>query len=82
MIDADLGGGMPGGDQDPLLEFGLTPEELEVWYGLARVAGQMLALPVQHPMERQETSTEFHALQQRLLARAGIRAQQGYVPPT
>jgi hypothetical protein len=69
-------------DPDPLLTFGLTAEELEVWDDLARVAGKMLALPVQHPMERSETATEFHALQQRLLARAGIRAQRGWQPPT
>ena len=66
---------------DPLLAFGLTPAELDVWYDLARVAGKMLALPVQHPMEQAETATEFHALQHRLLARAGVRAQRGWRPP-
>ncbi|NKX55790.1 hypothetical protein [Arthrobacter mobilis] len=65
--------------QDPLLEFGLTQAELQLWYDLARIAGRMLELPVQHPMERQKTATEFHALQNRLLARPGMRAQQG--PP-
>jgi hypothetical protein len=69
-------------EQDPLLDFGLTPEELRVWYDLAAVAGRMLALPVQHGMERGETATEFHALQQRVLSRPGIRAQKGWVPPT
>lgn len=72
----------PPGERDPLLDFGLTEEELRVWYDLAAVAGLMLALPLQHPMERQETATEFHVLQQRLLARAGIRAQKGYVAPS
>jgi hypothetical protein len=67
---------------DPLLAFGLTPAELEVWYDPARVAGKMLALPVQHPMEHHETATEFHALQNRLMARAGMRAQRGWRPPT
>jgi hypothetical protein len=71
----------PDGGADPLLAFGLTPEELEVWYDLARVAGKMLALPVQHPMEQAETATEFHVLQHRLLARAGVRAQRGWQPP-
>ena len=52
-----------------------------MWDDLAAVAGRMLALPVQHPMERQETATEFHALQLRLLSRPGIRAQKGFVPP-
>lgn len=69
-------------DVDPLLTFGLTPAELEVWYDLARVADKMLALPVQHPMEQHETATEFHALQNRLMARAGMRAQRGWRPPT
>ena len=68
-------------DQDPLLELGLTPDELRVWYDLAAVAGRMLALPVQHQMEREETATEFHALQSRLLARVGVRSQRGFVPP-
>jgi hypothetical protein len=53
-----------------------------VWYERAAVAGRMLALPVQHAMERHETASEFHALQQRLLARAGIRAQKGCTPHT
>lgn len=60
---------------DPLLEFGLTPDELQLWYDIANIAGRMLELPVQHPMERQETATEIHALQTRLLARPGMRAQ-------
>jgi hypothetical protein len=68
-------------EPDPLLAFGLTADELDVWGDLARVAGKMLALPVQHPMEQAETATEFHALQNRLLARAGIRAQRGWRPP-
>ncbi|HSK25741.1 MAG TPA: hypothetical protein VK894_02390 [Jiangellales bacterium] len=68
-------------DRDPLLDHGITEEELRLWYDLADLAGRMLALPVQHPMERQETATEIHALQLRLLARAGIRAQRGFVPP-
>jgi hypothetical protein len=71
---------MPNG-QDPLLDFGLTEEELELWYDLAKVAGRFLDLPVQHPMQRQETATEIHALQNRLMARPGIRAQRGWTPP-
>ena len=67
--------------QDPLLDFGLTPAELQLWYDLAKVAGRMMELPVQHPMERQETATEFHVLQNRLLARPGIRAQQRNAAP-
>ncbi len=69
-------------ERDPLLDFGLTPDELSVWYDLAAVAGRMLALPVQHQMEQWETATEFHRLQQRLMSRPGMRAQKGYVPPT
>lgn len=68
-------------EQDPLLKLGLTPDELRVWYDLAAVAGRMLKLPVQHPMERAETATEFHALQLRLLARVGMRSQKGFVAP-
>ena len=72
---------MSASGRDPLLDFGLTREELRVWHDLAAVAGRMLNLPVQHPMEQSETATQFHALQQRLMSRPGIRAQRGFVPP-
>lgn len=58
-----------------LRELGMTDGEIDVWFALANVAGRMLALPVLHPMEQRETATELHALQNRLLARPGLRAQ-------
>ena len=52
----------------------MTPEELELWEELGSLAGRMLGLPVLHPMEQQELATDFHRIQLRLLARAGLRA--------
>jgi len=69
------GGKIMGDARDALRAYGMTEAELEIWFELAAVAGKMLRLPVQHPMEQQETATEFHALQNRLLARPGMRAQ-------
>lgn len=67
--------------QDPLqeqrkklLKFGLTSQEVDLWFALAEVAGQMLQLPVLHPTEREEAAHDFHKLQNRILARAGLRA--------
>jgi hypothetical protein len=60
---------------DGLRALGMTEEELGVWTALAEVAGRMLALPQIHPMERTETVSEIHVLQNRLLARPGLRAQ-------
>jgi hypothetical protein len=68
-------------DDDPLLELGMTREEVELWYDIANVAGRMRRLPEQHPMERGEMVTEFHAIQNRLLARVGVRSQRGFRPP-
>lgn len=63
-----------------LLAFGMTEEEVELWFALADVAGRTLDLPVLHPMERQESASDFHRLQTRLLARPGMRAQGWPVP--
>jgi hypothetical protein len=63
-----------GNADQPLLEYGMTEEEVKAWNALARVAGAMLALPVLHPMEQQEVASDFHRLQLRLLARPGLRA--------
>lgn len=59
--------------ENPLLAYGMMQDELEIWNALAGIAGKFLQLPELHPMERHEVSHEFHALQNRLLARVGLR---------
>jgi hypothetical protein len=61
--------------REALRRFGMTDTEIGIWFALADVAGRMLQLPVLHPTERQETAADFHHIQDRLLARAGMRAQ-------
>ena len=61
-------------DRERLTAHGMTEDELDVWYALADVAGRMLRLPILHPMEQEETAHDFHKLQNRLLARPGLRA--------
>ena len=70
MSDVDPG----GGGRERLARFGMTPEEIEAWEALGHVAGRLLALPVLHPNERQETVIDVPPLQSRLLARPGLRA--------
>lgn len=67
--------------REALLRFGMTEAEVDLWYDLARFAGGMLALPEQHQMERAEVCTEIHVLQNRLLARPGMRAQASAMEP-
>lgn len=57
-----------------LMDVGLTEQEVRAFYHLADSAKLMLALPTIHPMEREETCHDFHKLQSRLMARAGLRA--------
>ena len=61
-------------DRERLIAYGMTEDELDIWYALADVAGRMLQLPTLHPMEQHETAHDFHKLQDRLLARPGLRA--------
>lgn len=61
-------------EQRSLADLGMTDDELAIWRALGTVAGQMLNLPVLHPMEQHETTHDFHKLQSRLLARPGLRA--------
>jgi hypothetical protein len=60
--------------RDALAELGMTQDELDLWELVGAAAGRMLALPLLHPMEQQETATDFHRIQLRLLARPGLRA--------
>ncbi|GEM85183.1 hypothetical protein [Meiothermus hypogaeus] len=57
-----------------LLDYGMTPEEVEIWLALGKVAGTLLKLPTLHPNEQEETVRDIHNLQNRLLARVGLRA--------
>jgi hypothetical protein len=56
-----------------LSDYGMTDEEIDLWYALGALAGRFLNLPILHPNERSETVVEFHVLQNRLLARPGLR---------
>lgn len=60
---------------------GLTLEEIDAFNHLARSANRILALPELHPMERQEVCHEIHVVQNRLLARPGLRALGWPVKP-
>lgn len=62
------------GSRESLAEYGMTDEEIGLWYDLAALAGRFLQLPTLHPNERAEAVVEFHRLQNRLLARPGLRA--------
>jgi hypothetical protein len=57
-----------------LAEYGMTADEIELWFALGRLAGRFLQLPVLHPSERSETVIDIHSIQNRLLARPGLRA--------
>jgi hypothetical protein len=63
----------PGG-RERLASYGMTEDEIGLWYDLAALAGRFLQLPMLHPSERNEAVVEFHQLQNRLLARPGLRA--------
>jgi hypothetical protein len=52
----------------------MTDQEIGLWYDLGALAGRFLGLPPLHPNERTETVVEIHKLQNRLLARPGLRA--------
>ncbi len=57
-----------------LSEYGMTDEEIGLWTDLGAVAGRFLRLPTLHPHWLPEAVIELHALQNRLLARPGLRA--------
>ena len=57
-----------------LTEYGMTDDEIGLWFALADLAGRFLQLPVLHPSERSETAIEIHRIQNILLARPGLRA--------
>lgn len=61
-------------ERESLARLGMTAAEIDVWLGLAEVAGRMVQLPTLHPMEQHETAHDFHELQLRLLAGPGFRA--------
>jgi hypothetical protein len=61
-------------EKESLVKLGMTAAEIDAWYVLADAAGRMLRLPVLHSMEREEVCHDFHKLQNRLLARPGLRA--------
>jgi hypothetical protein len=57
-----------------LKAIGMTLDEIDAYHHLALSAGRILALPTLHPMEREEVCHDIHVLQNRLLARPGLRA--------
>jgi hypothetical protein len=67
----------PHDPRQRLAKYGMTPEEIDVWEALGGVAGRLLALPILHPGEREETVRDIQSLQARLLARPGLRVLGG-----
>jgi hypothetical protein len=69
---------MPDADERRarLARFGMTDEELELWYATAELAGRMLELPEPGAAtdERHELVHALHRVQDQLLARPGRRA--------
>jgi hypothetical protein len=74
-------GEMPDEDErhQRLERFGMTGEELELWYATADLAGRMLQLaePGAASDERHEIVHGLHRVQDQLLARPGRRAVSG-----
>jgi hypothetical protein len=72
---------MPDADERRarLARFGMTDEELELWYATAELAGRMLELPEPGAAtdERHEIVHALHRIQDELLARPGRRALSG-----
>jgi hypothetical protein len=72
---------MPDEDErhQRLERFGMTGEELELWYATADLAGRMLQLaePGATSDERHEIVHGLHRVQDQLLARPGRRAVSG-----
>ena len=62
-----------------LERFGMTGEELYIWYAIADLAGRMLELPepAAGSDERHELVHALHRVQDGLLARPGRRAAGG-----
>jgi hypothetical protein len=65
-----------GERHERLQRFGMTGEELELWYATAEIAGRMLELPQPDTGsdERHELVHALHRVQDGLLARPGRRA--------
>jgi hypothetical protein len=71
-------GDMPDADErrERLARYGMTDDELELWYATAELAGRMLELPEPGAGtdERHEIVHGLHRIQDQLLARPGRRA--------
>lgn len=71
-------GEMPDADErhKRLVRYGMTADELELWYATAELAGRMLELPEPGAGtdERHEIVHGMHRIQDELLARPGRRA--------
>jgi hypothetical protein len=63
-----------GACRDRFLALGFTAQECDVFELVTAAATAVLALPVLHPMDREEFCHAFHVIQDKLLARPGLRA--------
>jgi hypothetical protein len=74
-------GELPDEDErrERLQRFGMTGQELELWYATAELAGRMLQLPEPGATtdERHEMVHGLHRVQDALLARPGRRVVSG-----
>lgn len=60
---------------------GLTSAELRVIAHLTTAARAFFALPEHHPSERAEFAADMHHLQERVMARAAVRAHPEIFTP-
>lgn len=59
--------------RERFLAIGFTSDECDVFDLVTTAATAVLALPVLHPMDREEFCHAFHVIQDKLLARPGLR---------
>jgi hypothetical protein len=57
---------------------GLTPEEIAALDKLVEAINAILALPECHPADRAELVPHLHAIQEKVMARAAVRAHPDY----
>ena len=55
----------------------LTKEEEEILMLTEEIWNRFLALPINHPMERDEMAIKIHDIQRMIIARPGFRLNQG-----
>ena len=60
-----------------LLNAGMTDDEVKAFMLTVDCANAILALPVLHPMDREENCHAIHVVQEKLMSRPAMRAIRG-----